>query len=138
MVALPQEGALLVLDDMPVRAGGCAANVAIDLAKQGVSVDVVGCVGDDCAAEVLRATFETQRVGFSRVVRVENCRTSRTIILLIEGQDRRYLHVTGANSEFTVGHMPSKWLSELRVFYLGGVFAMPGDEDVPRSAQIVY
>src|SRR5262245_2308316 len=57
MVAMPSQGALHLLDDMPVRAGGCAANVAIDLAKQGVSVDLVGCVGEDSAAEVLFKTF---------------------------------------------------------------------------------
>jgi sugar/nucleoside kinase (ribokinase family) len=126
MVALPPEGALLVLDDMPVRAGGCAANVAIDLAKQGVAVDVLGCLGSDSAADVLLSTFKTHRVGFSRVARVEGYRTSKTIILLVEGQDRRYLHVAGANRAFTVDHIPREWLSELRVFYLGGLFAMPG------------
>jgi sugar/nucleoside kinase (ribokinase family) len=51
--------------------------------------------------------------------------TSRTIILLIEGQDRRYLHVTGANSAFTTEHIARRWLSSLQVFYLGGLFALP-------------
>lgn len=126
MGALPAEGALLVLEDMPVRAGGCAANVAIDLAKQGTGVDVVGCVGRDLAAGVLLSEFEAHGVGSSRVVRVEGHRTSQTVILLIEGQDRRYLHVIGANRALTVEHIPRDWLSGLNVFYLGGLFAMPG------------
>jgi sugar/nucleoside kinase (ribokinase family) len=126
IAAVPPAGALMMLDDMPVRAGGCAANVAIDLAKQGVTADVLGCVGNDSSADILIHTFEKCGVGVSRVTRVEGHRTSKTIILLVEGQDRRYFHVAGANKALTVDHIPPDWLSQLRVFYLGGLFAMPG------------
>src|SRR5215472_13295603 len=102
IAALPAEGGLLVLEDMPVTAGGCAANVAIDLAKQGMAVDVVGCVGRDGGGEVIIRTLETQRVGCSLVRRVDGYPTSHTVILLIEGQDRRYLHAVGANQAFSV------------------------------------
>lgn len=126
MPALPPEGALALLDDMPVRAGGCAANVAIDLAKQGVRVQVAGCVGHDSASEVLYRTFEAHDVGASHVVRVDHYPTSKTVILLIEGQDRRYFHVTGANRAFSVDHLSRDWLASLKVFYLGGLFGLPG------------
>ena len=78
MAALPREGALLALDHMPVRAGGCAANVAIDLARQGITVDVSGCVGRDAAANVVLSLFEAQGVGFSRVAHVAGEQTSKT------------------------------------------------------------
>lgn len=136
MAAMPPEGALLILEDMPVKAGGCAANVAIDLARQGIAADVIGCVGCDSAAEVLFETFEMHGVGLSRIVRVDRCPTSRTVILLIEGQDRRFLHVTGANRVFTVDHLSSEWLSSLKVFYLGGLFALPG-VDLERLARLL-
>jgi sugar/nucleoside kinase (ribokinase family) len=126
LVALPPEGALQVLDDMPVKAGGCAANVAIDLAKQGIAVDVVGCLGQDGAAGVLLKSLAAHDIGCSRVLRLDGWRTSKTVILLIEGQDRRYLHVVGANRAFTVGHISREWISQLKVFYLGGLFALPG------------
>jgi sugar/nucleoside kinase (ribokinase family) len=136
MAALPPEGALLVLEDMPVKAGGCAANVAIDLAKQGIAADVIGCVGCDSAADVLLKTFKAHGVGPSRIVRVDPCPTSRTVILLIEGQDRRFLHVTGANSVFTVDNLSLEWLSSLKVFYLGGLFALPGI-DLEKLAKLL-
>jgi sugar/nucleoside kinase (ribokinase family) len=126
MAALPSEGALLALGEMPVKAGGCAANVAIDLAKQGLDVDVVGCVGRDSAADFLLKTYEANRVGYSKVVRVDQHGTSRCIILLVKGQDRRYLYVAGANQAFTVEHISRAWLKQLRVFYLGGLFVLPG------------
>ena len=124
--ALPPEGGLTVLESMPVQAGGCAANVAIDLAKQGISVDVVGCMGQDTAADVINRTFEISGVGSSRIVRVSGYETSKTVILLVEGQDRRYLHYVGANRAFCVDHVSRDWISQLKVFYLGGLFALPG------------
>jgi sugar/nucleoside kinase (ribokinase family) len=136
LVALPPEGALQVLEDMPVKAGGCAANVAIDLAKQGIAVDVVGCLGHDSAAHVLLKTFAAYDIGCSRVARLDGWRTSKTVILLIEGQDRRYLHVVGANRAFTVEHISREWLSQLKVFYLGGLFALPGI-DVDKLAALL-
>jgi sugar/nucleoside kinase (ribokinase family) len=124
--ALPFEGTLTLLEEMPVKAGGCAANVALDLAKQGISVDVAGCVGLDAAAQMLRSAFAAHEVGYSRVVSVEGFPTSKTVILLIEGQDRRFFHLVGANRTFAVEHLPRDWLSQLKVFYLGGLFALPG------------
>ena len=35
--ALPRPGQLLAVEDIPSKAGGCAANVAIDLARQQVT-----------------------------------------------------------------------------------------------------
>jgi sugar/nucleoside kinase (ribokinase family) len=125
VVALPAEGALLALDEMPVRAGGCAANVAIDLARQGIAVDVAGCIGQDNAGEFLLNTYEQKGVGARHVVQVEGYRTSQCIILLVAGQDRRYLYATGANQVFSVEHISRDWLSKLKVFYLGGLFVLP-------------
>jgi sugar/nucleoside kinase (ribokinase family) len=124
--ALPPEGALVALEDMPVRAGGCAANVAIDLSKQGIGADVAGCVGQDASAESLLQALERHGVGCSRVNRLEDSPTSRTVILLFSGEDRRYLHVPGANRAFAIDHIPRGWVAQLKVFYLGGLFALPG------------
>lgn len=123
--ALPPEGALHLLEDIPVRVGGCAANVAIDLAKQDISVDVAGCVGRDSAGELLLNTFRAHHIGTSGVLPVARWPTSKTVILLIQGQDRRYFHVAGANQCFTVEHLSRQWASGLKVFYLGGLFALP-------------
>jgi sugar/nucleoside kinase (ribokinase family) len=125
MAELPREGQLLAIDTMPVKAGGCAANVAIDLAKQGLASEVVGCLGQDASAEVIVSCLSEHAVGCSQVVRVPGLPTSKTVILLVKGQDRRYIHVFGANRAFTVSHIRREWLEGLGVFYLGGLFALP-------------
>jgi sugar/nucleoside kinase (ribokinase family) len=125
MQALPAEGQLLAVDDLPTKAGGCAANVAIDLAKQGITAEVAGCLGNDPSARVLLASLEAYGIGCKRVIYSSRLPTSKTVILLVSGQDRRYIHSFGANAEFTVGHIDRNWVRSLRVFYLGGLFLMP-------------
>ncbi|MBN2568943.1 MAG: carbohydrate kinase family protein [Deltaproteobacteria bacterium] len=126
MQALPREGQLLTLDSMPIKAGGCAANVGIGLVKQGWNVDVVGCLGDDASANVLRSCLEQYGVNCEFVTYTQERPTSKTVILIVKGQDRRYIHVFGANEVFTCRHIDRDWLRKLKAFYLGGLFALPG------------
>ena len=129
--ALPQEGQLLTLGAMPSKAGGCAANVAIGLVKQGLAVDVVGCLGSDAAAEIVLGELKENGVDCRHVITTDAYPTSQTVILLVEGQDRRYLHVFGANQAFSCKHICRDWIAGLTVFYLGGFFAMPAIEGEP-------
>jgi sugar/nucleoside kinase (ribokinase family) len=123
---MPQEGRLVSVNAMPQKAGGCAANVAIDLVKQGVSVDLAGCVGIDSAAEGLFKSFDEFGIGRQGVLASKELPTSQTVILLVEGQDRRYIHLFGANAGFAATSISRDWLKSLSVFYLGGLFALPG------------
>jgi sugar/nucleoside kinase (ribokinase family) len=123
--ALPPEGQLLELEAMPVRAGGCAANVAIDLAKQGLHVEVVGCLGRDSSADVLLSCLKEHGIDCEQVALVGGYPTSKTVILLVEGEDRRYLHVFGSTRAFTVGHINRDWVKTLSVLYIGGLCALP-------------
>jgi sugar/nucleoside kinase (ribokinase family) len=124
--ALPGPGELLAIDDMPMSAGGCAANVAIDLARQGLAVDVVGCLGADAAAEIVVAELQRANVGCARIVRSYEASTSKTVILLVAGEDRRYIHNFGANAAFRVSDIDRAWVKSLAVLYVGGLYAMPG------------
>ena len=126
MRALPPEGSLLAVDAMPVKVGGCAPNVAIDLAKQGLSVDIIGCLGRDAAAKSLVAALEKQKVGCGHMIYTDRYPTSRTIVLLVEGQDRRFIHRFGANQALAVSQIERAWLEGVKVFYFGGLCAMPG------------
>jgi sugar/nucleoside kinase (ribokinase family) len=65
-------------------------------------------------------------VGCTPVRRLNAYPTSKTVILVVEGQDRRYIHVFGANRGFEVGLIRRDWIDGLKVFYFGGLFATPG------------
>lgn len=126
VAALPRPGQLLAVDDIPDKAGGCATNTAIDLARQRVSVSVAGCVGRDAAAQIPLAALAEHGIDCAGVVESDRLATSKTVILLVSGDDRRYIHSFGANAEFTVRSIRREWLAGLRVFYLGGLFVLPG------------
>lgn len=125
MKRLPRAGELLAVDAMPTKAGGCAANVAIGMVRQGGTAEVVGCVGGDANADVLLACFRAGGVGCEQVVCVDGAVTSTTTILLVEGEDRRFIHAFGANAAFRVDHIRRDWVAGLHTFYLGGLFLMP-------------
>ncbi len=125
MDELPREGALIALDAMPSKAGGCAANVAIGLSRQGLAADCVGRVGNDPSAQIVLNALKQAGAGTQYITFSETQPTSQTVILLVRGQDRRFLHMFGANKEFAVSHIDRAWLSGLKVFYLGGLFVMP-------------
>lgn len=125
MQDLPREGQLLAIDAIEPGAGGCAANVAIGLAKQGFGVDLAGCVGTDTSAHSLVKSLEDDGVGCRHVATTDLYPTSKTVILVVEGQDRRYIHMFGSNKAFTIGHLDRDWVAGLKVFYLGGLLALP-------------
>lgn len=125
MAKMPPEGLLVSVASMPVKVGGCAANVAIDLRKQGFEVDIAGCVGNDAAGTGLLTSFESHGIGGEQMHRTSEVGTSRTVILLIEGEDRRYIHHFGANADFQVSDLKQEWVAQLDLFYLGGLFALP-------------
>lgn len=125
MNALPVEGQLLAIDAMIARAGGCAANVAISLSKQGIESSVYGCVGADPPAQIVLQALKDAGVGTDDVRVCSDYPTSQTVILLVEGEDRRYIHVFGANAAFAADDLLLDHLKELDVFYVGGLYAMP-------------
>ena len=138
MQALPMAGELLVIDAMLSRAGGCAANVAIDLALQGLEVEIAGCVGNNNASNGLVAELKSFGVGCARIVRCADLPTSRTVILVTENEDRRYIHTFGANAAFGVADIDRNWVSGLDLFYLGGLFALPAIDFSPLSALLQH
>ena len=127
--ALPPAGQLLAVDEIPVKVGGCAANVAIDLLKQGIDVDIAGCVGDDPSAGLIMDVLEQAGVGVTQIRSTAQFPTSKTVILLVEGEDRRYVHTFGANAAFSISGLSSDWTNGLDVLYLGGLGVLPGIRD---------
>jgi sugar/nucleoside kinase (ribokinase family) len=124
--ALPSPGELVALDAFKSTAGGCAANVAIDLRKQSQLVELVGCVGRDAAGTSLVKKLQAAEVNCDQLAYTMDYPTSETVVLLVEGEDRRYLHSFGANQAFKVSDINRDWVASLDLFYLGGLFAMPG------------
>src|SRR4051812_24066219 len=118
---LPAAGELVLADELILTIGGCAANVAVDLVKLGVSATVVGCVGDDVFGRVVADMLRERGVDVSGLRVRSGMATSQTLIVNVAGQDRRFIHTFGANAAFEPDDVPAE-TPGCKVLYLGGYF----------------
>src|SRR5437764_4863241 len=87
---LPAAGELVMADGMLLTIGGCAANAAVDLAKMGVRVAIVGRVGGDVFGRVVTDILRDADVDVSSIKSSAGADTSQTLIVNVQGQDRRF------------------------------------------------
>ena len=123
--ALPEPGELAASDDFLLAPGGCAANVAISLAKLGVTSAVAGCVGADAFGDFLQRELRGLGVDVRGLRESADRGTSKTVILPVAGEDRRFVHSFGANAEFTPDDIDRSVLAGCDIFYLGGYLVLP-------------
>jgi sugar/nucleoside kinase (ribokinase family) len=126
MASLPDPGRLVAVDAMYLLTGGCAANVGVNVAKQGLRVGVVGRLGDDAFGRFIREDLGARGVDADRVIVSPEEQTSQSMILLCKGQDRRFVHTFGANRRFRAADVDHESLRGARVFYVGGYLVLPG------------
>src|SRR5712691_7682452 len=115
---LPAAGELVMAERILLTIGGCAANVAVDLTKMGVSAGVVGRVGGDVFGRIVADLLRDSGVDVSAVTFSPQADTSQTLIVNVAGQDRRFIHTFGANAEFAAADIPPERVARCRVLYL--------------------
>jgi sugar/nucleoside kinase (ribokinase family) len=123
---LPAAGELLATDDFLMQAGGCAANVAVALSKLGIGARVVGKVGRDAFGDFVASALAGFGIDASFIGRSETMGTSKTVIVPVVGEDRRYIHTLGANADLTERDFGPGAMSGVEVVYLGGYLVLPG------------
>lgn len=122
---LPRAGELVLSDHLSLNIGGCAANAAIDLARVGVRVGVVGCVGDDPFGRFVIETLDRAGADTGSIRTLTEVGTSGTLIINVQGEDRRFVHTIGANGKISVRDIPIERVREAKVLYVGGYLLMP-------------
>jgi sugar/nucleoside kinase (ribokinase family) len=122
---MPEAGQLVLSERLPLSIGGCASNAAVDLARLGVAVGVVGCVGSDAFGRFVIDTLETAGVDVRDIRQLDGVETSGTLIINVRNQDRRFIHARGANAHLRAQHIPMDRVRASKVFYVGGYLLMP-------------
>lgn len=130
---LPRAGELLLAEELPLAIGGCASNVAMGLARLGVSVGVVGRVGRDPFGRFIRDTLAASGVGVDGIREVEGVGTSGTLIINVQGEDRRFIHTLGANGVFRVEDIELEQVARAKVLYVGGYLLMARFDHQPLA-----
>ncbi|MFW5695977.1 MAG: carbohydrate kinase family protein, partial [Alkalispirochaeta sp.] len=100
---LMRPGGLVDVTGLTVSPGGAVSNTGLSLARMGIEVGLIGRVGADPLAEMLRRELAVAGVS-ARLKLVEDASagTSYSVILPIPGLDRIFLHDAGANDTFSV------------------------------------
>lgn len=135
---MPAAGELVLADQLLLTIGGCAANVAVALARQSVSVSVLARVGDDAFGRVVRELLTETGVNVGGITTTPSQPTSQTLIVNVAGEDRRFIHTIGANAWFRASDLPMDAVRRCKVLYLGGFFVMDRmvqDELLPVFAE---
>jgi sugar/nucleoside kinase (ribokinase family) len=122
---VPAPGELVMTEQMILTIGGCAANAAVDLSKMGLRPMIAGRVGDDAFGRIVKAMLEDHHIDTSAIKSTPGQPTSQTMIVNVTGQDRRFIHIFGANAAFTAGDIPLETVRRSGVLYVGGYLIMP-------------
>jgi sugar/nucleoside kinase (ribokinase family) len=122
---LPNAGELVPTERVQLGLGGCASNAGVDLARLGYRIGVSGCVGDDAFGTVIIESLAAGGVDTKGVHRVSGVGSASTMVINVQGQDRRFISTPAACTKFTVAHIPAEWVRQAKVIYVGGYFMMP-------------
>ncbi len=122
---VPAAGELVLADNLSLSIGGCASNAAVDLARVGVRVAVVGAVGRDVFGQFIADTLISAGVDTSSLRELAGVGTSGTLVVNVRGQDRRFVHTIGANGRFTAADIPLERVRASKILYVGGYLLMP-------------
>jgi len=119
-----------------VHLGGHCGNVSIDLRKLGLrsgDISSIGAVGYDIFGDFIENELKKHGV-ITHLQRVPNVGTSKDIILVVRGEDRRYHVDSGANLFLNPDFVLSVLSEELPlIFYAGGVgFTGSFDDRLPE------
>ncbi len=134
---LPAAGELVATGDFLFQPGGCAANAAIVLGKLGVRAAVCGRVGDDVLGDFVERDLRARGIDTSGVIRTAGHGTSKTVIVPVVGEDRRYIHTFGANAALTAADIAPTALDAAEVLYVGGYLILPALREDELAARLL-
>jgi fructokinase len=120
--------------------GGAPANVAVGLAKLGVSSGFIGKVGDDPFGEFLRKTLEDVSVDTTYLLTGENVRTTLAFVATRSDgkKDIAFWRNPGADMLLEPEEIDPAYITSAEVFHYGSISLgkLPSREATMRAIQI--
>jgi len=114
-----------------MRLGGHSANVSIDLIKLGLKsgdVSSIGAVGYDFLSKFIEETLNSYGV-ITHLQKVKEVETSKNLILVVKGEDRRFHVDAGANLYLDPDYVCSILCNEKPIVFYVGAAGMLGKFD---------
>lgn len=113
-------GALIEVGAAHLATGGCVPNVGRALHRLGVSVSLLGKLGDDPFGRVVSELLGAESPALVEgLVVSKGGATSYSIVINPPGRDRTFLHMPGENDTFSAADVPSGALQGAKVLHFG-------------------
>jgi sugar/nucleoside kinase (ribokinase family) len=122
---LPRAGELIAVDNLVLNIGGGAANTAVDLARLGVPVAICARVGTDSFGRFATETLHRRGIDCAALKVDPSLPTSQTLIINVRGEDRRFIHMVGANTGFVAADLDAVLECPPRVLHIGYFLILP-------------
>lgn len=129
-------GAVSLMEEVSLHGGGCALNTATGLARLGLSVSVVGKVGEDTFGDFLVELLRERGLDAQGMLRDRATPTSATVVLVDGAGERSFLHLPGANGALTAEELPTDHVFAGRALHVAGALVMPALDGV-RTAELL-
>ena len=114
VAALPRPGETVLASSLSYAPGGKGGNQAVAAARAGAQVQFVGAVGDDAAAEPLRAHLVANGVGLDATLAVAG--PSGTAIIVVDtGAENTIVVAPGANGQLTLNTAAARAVADCDV-----------------------
>ncbi len=130
---IPERGKLQLVDRIDLFVGGCASNAGIDLAKIGLSVGVLGKIGDDGFGRFISDSLVKEGVDVTGLVSDAGVGTSASLVLVDGGGERSFLHCLGANAEYRLSDVRMDSVARARILFIAGTMLMPAFDGEPAA-----
>ena len=130
----PEHGRLMLVDEIGLGVGGCAANTGLGLAKLGVDTGLMGKVGDDGFGEFVREEIGAHGIDTSGIRTTTERGTSATMIMVDSAGERTFMHCIGANATMKPADIDMAQVAAAEVFDFAGALVMPGFDGEPAAS----
>ena len=125
-------GKVSLMDEISVHGGGCALNTATGLARLGLSVLVVGKVGEDTLGDFVVGLFDERGLDARGVLRDPAVQTSATVVLVDRAGERSFLHLPGANGALGAEELVPEIFAG-RALHVAGALVLPALDGAPTA-----
>jgi sugar/nucleoside kinase (ribokinase family) len=129
----PERGKLVLIDQLELHSGGCAANTGVDLAKIGIDTSIIGKVGKDGLGDFMINALVKNGVSAEGIARDENTGTSGTMVMVHSDGERDFIHYLGANATFTENDINWDMIKGSKIMHIAGSFLMPSFDGMPTA-----
>lgn len=129
----PERGKLMLVDQLELHIGGCAANTGVDLAKIGVNTSIIGKVGCDGLGDFLVNALMQNGVTTEGIVRDPSVGTSGTMVMVHSDGERSFIHYLGANAVFREEDINWDLIKGSKILHIAGSFLMPSFDGRPTA-----